>query len=104
MALEKIEVQVPSELLEFARRLIQGQESVSIDDVIVDSLYRYRMLLENEPHDRDRLIREIQKGLAELDRGEVVDEQTVFDELDQILARKTQPAASASSTPAAPGP
>jgi Arc/MetJ-type ribon-helix-helix transcriptional regulator len=93
MASEKIEVQVPTELLEFARKKVNGHEFACVDDVIAEALGRFRSFVENAHGEHEWLKAEIEKGIAELRRGEVVEEEAVFDELDEILARKTEPAA-----------
>ena len=93
MAWEKIEVQIPTELLDFARKLIDGQDFACVDDVIVEAPCRFRPFIENEHREKAWLKAEIQKGIAELDRGDVVDEEVVFEEADKILGRKAEPAA-----------
>jgi len=93
MDAEKTEIRMSAELLEFARNLVDGQTFTCIDDVVVEALRRIHAFVQNDPSEQEWLKAEVAKGIAEFKRGELVDEATVFDELDEILARKAEPAA-----------
>src|SRR5262245_42186647 len=90
MAWEKTEVTLPTELLEFAKGLIDGQDFACVDDVIIEALCRFRPFIENERREREWRKAEIQKGIDAADRGEVVDGPTFIEEL---LTRHKTPAA-----------
>jgi hypothetical protein len=81
MALEKIEVTLPAELIEFARSLVDGEDFVCFDDVLIEALCRFRPFIENERREREWLKAEVQKGIDQLDRGEGLDGEAVMAEL-----------------------
>ena len=81
MAWENIEVQVPTELLDFARKLIDGQNFACVDDVVVEALCRFRPFIEEEKRQNVWLKTEIQKGIDSADRGECVDGPKFMEEL-----------------------
>jgi Arc/MetJ-type ribon-helix-helix transcriptional regulator len=93
MALERVQVTVPADLLEFAKGLIDGQDFSCLDDVIVAALADLQTAMASRRQAQVALKAEVQKGLDEVNRGEVFDEETVFGELDEILGRKPEPAA-----------
>jgi Arc/MetJ-type ribon-helix-helix transcriptional regulator len=93
MALERVQVTVPADLLEFAKGLIDGQDFSCLDDVIVAALADLQTTMASRRQAQVALKAEVQKGLDEVNRGEVFDEETVFGELDEILGRKPEPAA-----------
>ena len=92
MALEKVQVTIPTELLEFARGLVDGQNFISVDDVVIEALCRFRPFVENERREHEWLKAEVQKGIDELDRGEALDGETV---MAQLMARFRTPAPTA---------
>jgi len=73
MAFEKIEVRLPTELLNFARMQIDGQNFNCIDGVIAEALSRFSSSIEAEKAQNEWLKEEIQKGIDSADRGECVD-------------------------------
>jgi Arc/MetJ-type ribon-helix-helix transcriptional regulator len=81
MAIEKVQVALPSELAEFARGLVDGRDFVSLDDVIVQALYQFRPVIETERRELERLRAEVQIGIDAADRGECVDGPTFMREL-----------------------
>ena len=93
MSRKEVELAVPTDLLEFARELVNGGSYACLDDVVTAALVRFRSLVEQQQREKQRLKVEIQKGLNDLDRGAVSDEDEVFAELDQILGRNPQPMA-----------
>jgi predicted transcriptional regulator len=81
MAWEKIEVHVPTELMEFARKLIDGQDFVCVDDVIVEALYRFVPVIDTQRRQQEWLKAEVQKGIDAANRGELVEGSKFMDEL-----------------------
>jgi hypothetical protein len=81
MALEKIEVTLPAELIEFARSLVDGEDFVCLDDVLIEALCRFRPFIETERRDREWLKAEVQKGIDAADRGDKVDGPTFMEDL-----------------------
>lgn len=92
MELEKVQVTLPTELLDFGRGLIDGQNFSCLDDVVLAALHHFRTVADNHRRTLEALKAEVQKGLDEIDRGEVFEEAMVFNELDEILGRKPEPA------------
>jgi Arc/MetJ-type ribon-helix-helix transcriptional regulator len=93
MAQETIQVTVPTNLAEFAKGLVDGQDFGSVDDVIVAALAEYQAAVDARRRAQAVLKGEIKKGLDDIDRGEVFEEEEVFGELDEILGRRAEPAA-----------
>ena len=89
MALEKIEVTVPTELMEFARSLVNGEDFASVDDIVVQALYYFRTVTEAERRAEEQLRREVQEGIDAADRGDTVNGPTF---MQQLLARSRKPA------------
>jgi Arc/MetJ-type ribon-helix-helix transcriptional regulator len=92
MAHETIQVTVPNNLAKFARGLVDGQDFGSLDDVVAVALAEFQAAVDGRRRAQAALKGEIKKGLDDIDRGEVFDEETVFGELDEILGRKPEPA------------
>jgi len=93
MSRQEVEIEIPGDLLEFGRELVSGGTYACLDDVVTAALVRFRSLVEQQQREKQRLKTEIQKGLDDLDRGAVSDEDEVFAELEQILGRTPEPAA-----------
>lgn len=93
MAHETIQVSVPSNLAKFAQGMVDGQDFGSLDDVVAAALAEFQAGVEGRRRAQAALKGEIKKGLDDIERGDVFDEETVFDELDQILGHKREPAA-----------
>ena len=87
-----MQVSLLPDLEELIKRKVEGGEYESPSDVITHALY----LL--DAHDRVReqqledLRREIDIGIEQCDRGEVVDAEEVFAELERKAARLKSPA------------
>jgi len=93
MAHEKIQVTVPTNLAKFAQGMVDGQDFGSLDDVVVAALTEFQAGVDGRRRAQAALKGEIKKGLDDIERGEVFDEETVFGELDEILRHKPEPAA-----------
>ena len=88
MAVEKIHVAVPADLLEFANALVAGGDFASLDEVIVQALYLFRPVVEAERREEEGLKVEIQEGIEAADRGDRVDGPTFMRDL---IARSRKP-------------
>jgi Arc/MetJ-type ribon-helix-helix transcriptional regulator len=93
MAHETIQVNVPTNLAKFAHGMVDGQDFGSLDDVVSAALAEFQAGVEGRRRAQAALKSEIKKGLDDIERGEVFDEETVFGELGQILGHKREPAA-----------
>ena len=93
MSLEKIQVTIPIELLEFAKALVGGGEFASLDDVVVQALYQFRPIVETERREEKALRADIQEGIEAADRGDRVDGPPFMRDL---IARSRKPAGQAS--------
>jgi Arc/MetJ-type ribon-helix-helix transcriptional regulator len=86
MEIRTAEIALPADLMDFANSLVDGKRYAALDDVIVESLARFSDRHQVEAVRLARLRAEVQKGIDSADRGELYDEETVFAELDQMLA------------------
>jgi len=93
MAHETIQVTVPTALAEFAKGLVDHRDFGSVDDVVVAALAEYQAAIDGRRRAQAALKDDVKKGLDDIDRGEVFEDDEVFGELDQILGRKAEPAA-----------
>ena len=71
-------VQIPADLNRFVEGLVADGKYQSGDQVLVEGL---RLL-----QTRERLRRDVDAGIAQLDRGEGLDEDEVFEALERQIA------------------
>jgi antitoxin ParD1/3/4 len=72
-----MDVQIPAELSEFVGGLVAEGRFDTENQVFVESL---RLL-----QTREKLRRDVEAGIAQLDRGEGLDEDGVFEELEREI-------------------
>ena len=72
-------LQLPSEISEFVKALVVQGRFESEEAAVVEGI---RLLMSQE-----KLRREVQKGVRQLDNGQWFDEQTVFDEVEAEINR-----------------
>ena len=68
---------IPAEAYEFVKGLIAQGKYLNEEDAVVDGI---RLLM-----GREKLRKEIQIGIEQLNRGESWDEETVFAEVDAVI-------------------
>jgi antitoxin ParD1/3/4 len=72
-------LQLPNEVSEFVKALVDQGRFESEEAAVVEGI---RLLMSQE-----KLRREIQKGVQQLDNGQWFDEQAVFDEVEAEIDR-----------------
>jgi antitoxin ParD1/3/4 len=77
-------LEITPELEEMVQSILRGGQYDSESAVLREALSLLRQ--------RDRLRRDVQEGIAELDRGERIPGEEVFRELEEKIARLTESA------------
>jgi antitoxin ParD1/3/4 len=72
-----MEIQIPADLTDFVGSLVSEGRFESENQVLAEGLRLLRV--------REQLRRDVEAGIAQLDRGEGLDEDAVFEELEREI-------------------
>ena len=79
------EIILPRDLCEYVEEMIARKQFADVDSLMASALYAFRDIAEANRIKHDRLRADIQIGIDQLDRGEGIDADEVFDRLDREL-------------------
>jgi predicted transcriptional regulator len=89
----KLEIVVPKDLEDFVQSAIANPKIGDVNELIVRALYHLRDAVDLARLKHDRLKADLQAGIEAAERGGLLSEEEVFDELLESLREEVQKSA-----------